>query len=133
MVVEGKFRKDAKGRLGGKPYRLDFGLDSAYVQVGKGDPVYSDYVQLPARPPFTDLIAVVDFDKHGQVIGFTIEGMLERYRTSSLKARLEIDLGVFALKTFGSAVKDKVVGYLQEYLPALLDSQGKLAVSGAYK
>jgi hypothetical protein len=132
MVVEGRFRKDAKGRLGGKPYRLDFGLDSTYVQIAKGDPVYSDYVQLPARPPFNDLIAIVDFDKHNHVLGFTIEGMLESYRTSSLKARIEIDFGLFALKTLGSAVKDKLIDYLQEYLPTLLDSQGKLAVAGAY-
>ena len=132
MVIQGKFRKDAKGRLGGKPYRLDFGLDSAYIQISKGDPVYSDYVQLPAREPFKDLIAIVDFDKHNQVIGFTVEGMLESYRASSLRARIEIDFGIFAIKTLGSAAKDKVVEYLQEYLPALLDSQGKLAVAGAY-
>ena len=45
---------------------------------------------------------------------------------------MEIDFGLFAIRTLGSAVKDKVVEYLQEHLPALLDPQGKLAVNGAY-
>ena len=77
MVIQGKLKKD--GGLAGRPYRLDIGLDSAYVQVSNGDPVYSDYVPLPDRGKFHDLIAIVDFDKHNQVVGFTIEGMLEIY------------------------------------------------------
>lgn len=132
MVIEGRFQKDTKGRLGGKAYRLDFSLDSAYIEVSKGDPVYSNYVELPPKPPFKDLIAIVDFDKHDQIIGFTVEGMVENYRSSSLKARIEVDLGIFALKTLGTAVKTKLIEYLQEFLPALLDSQGKLAVNSAY-
>lgn len=132
MVIEGKFKKAAKGNLAGKPYRLDLGLDSVYAQISSGDPVYSDYVSLPDKAPFHSLYAIVDFDKYDRVVGFTIEGMFENYKASSLRARLEIDLGIFALKHLSSTVKERVIEYLQEYLPALLDSKGHLAVTGAY-
>lgn len=132
MVIEGTFKKGAKGNLAGKTYRLDLGLDSVYTKISNGDPVYSDYVSLPDKRPFQGLYAIVDFDKHERVVGFTIEGMFENYKSSSLKARLEMDLGIFALRHLSSAVKDRIIEYLQEHLPALLDSKGHLAVTGAY-
>ena|ERR1700693_2002775 len=135
MVIEGRFKKSTKGRLeqlAGRPYRLDLGLDSVYTQVSDGDPVYSDYVQLPDKGLFRGLYAIVDFDKYDRVVGFTVEGMFEQYRASSLRARLEFDLGIFALRTVSTSVKDKVTEYLQEHLAALLDSKGQLAVTGSY-
>jgi hypothetical protein len=132
MIIQGAFKKGSKGRLAGKPYRLDLSLDSVYAQVSDGDPVYSDYVQLPDTTTFHNLYAIVDFDKHNQVVGFTVEGMFENYRSSSMKARLEIDLGIFALRTLSSSVKERIIEYLQEHLPALLDSKGHLTVTGAY-
>jgi hypothetical protein len=132
MVLKGTFKTGAKGTVAGKPYRFDLALDSIYVQILPDDAVYSDYVTLPNAAPFSGIYAIVDFDKHDRVVGFTVEGMIEASRASSWKTRLEIDLGILVLQHFSSNVKDQVIEYLQEHLSALLDSKGYLTVAPAY-
>jgi hypothetical protein len=126
MVIEGKFKDDDKGAVAGRPWDIDLSLDVVHVKVRDTDPVYSDYVELADRPPFKNRYAIIDFDKSNRVVGFTVEGMLEDYKDTSLRARMEIDFGIMVLRHISVSALDRILEYLRENLPTV-DATGHLA------
>jgi len=123
MVLEGTLKN---GKLSGKPYRIDFGLDVVYVQMLPVDAAYSDYRVLPDREAYKDRYVIVDFDRNDRIVGFTIEGLIEDYRNRSLVTRLLVDLGLLGIKTLSERALHDILEYLRDQLPSLIDEKGKL-------
>lgn len=76
-----------KGPLDGKPYTFDLDRDFMYVRMRDEPVAFTDYVPSKTRP---EEYIVVDFDKHGRVVGYAFDGLLGAYARTSLKARLAI-------------------------------------------
>lgn len=123
MVLEGKLKSKVRQNVY-LPYRLDLGLDFVYVRLRNGDPAYSDYVVLKDNGIFKNHYAIVDYDQNRRPIGFTVEGLIDDYRNSSLKNRLIIDFGGLVLqhasRRFGEAVKDHFLEAVQGYIRGLM-------------
>jgi hypothetical protein len=126
MTISGTLKPDyGKGRLGGKPYSFDLGLDVLHISVLDATAAFSDYISLPDKEPFKDRYLIVDFDSNKRVVGFTIEGLLEDYRETSLTARLKVDLGLIGLQHVSAQVIEKVLEYIRDQIP-VLDAHGQL-------
>lgn len=113
------------GKLSGKHYSVDFGLDVVYVQVLSAEPAYSDYRILPDTETYKDRYVIVDFDRSDRVVGFTIEGLIEDYRNKSLGARLLVDLGLIGIKTLSERLLLDILEFVKDQLPSV-DEKGKL-------
>jgi len=123
MVIKGTLEN---GRLTGKPYSLDVGLDVVYVQVLPVEAAYSDYRTLPDTEKYKDRYVIIDFDKGGRVVGFTVEGLIEDFRNKSLATRVIVDLGLFGVKLLSERMVGDIQAYLRDHLPSL-DEKGRLA------
>ncbi len=125
-------KKKFKGPLGGKPWAFDLSLDSFYIRVLDANAAYSDYYPLPDRAPYKDRYLIIDFDRDKRVVGFTIEGLLEDFRGTSLAARISVDFGLIGLRYVAKDAIEKILEYLKDQLPAL-DSRGRLTgIAPAY-
>jgi hypothetical protein len=131
MVLQGKLKGASSATLANRPYRLDLGLDVVYVSIRDAEVAYSDYVPLPDRGIFKDHYAIIDYDQNKRAVGFTVEGLLDDYRRSSLKNRLMVDFGGVVLQHASNRVKEIVQDYLKELIPHI-DAKGRFVLSPAY-
>jgi hypothetical protein len=131
MVLQGKLKGASSATLANRPYRLDLGLDVVYVSIRDAEAAYSDYVLLPDRGIFKDHYAIIDYDQNKRAVGFTVEGLLDDYRHSSLKNRLMVDFGGLVLQHTSKRIKEIIQDYLKELMPTI-DAKGRLVLSPAY-
>lgn len=121
MIYEGHLdgKKLKSGSiLAGKPFSLDFELDTLHVRLRAGNTAYSDYVEMPESR-----YIIVDFDKADNVLGYSVEGFLFDFRKKSLKGRIILALHLQRLSAVDLA--RSVAEFIGKQLPDI-DSSGKL-------
>lgn len=70
MIVHGVV-SEKHGKLAGKPYSLDTRSDTLYVVFRSGESAYSEFQS------FAGDLYLVDFDKDGNILGYSFENVLE--------------------------------------------------------
>jgi uncharacterized protein YuzE len=108
MILRGEL-DNPKSKYNGKKYAFDIEADALYIRVREENSVYSDFVESGGE------IATVDYDKDGNVVGVTLERVIERAMEKKLswKLRLSWELlrwhavmpAMIVTKTAGSLIK----------------------------
>jgi uncharacterized protein YuzE len=130
MIVRQTFT--GKGRLHGKAYSFDLDRDFMYIHMLDEAVAFTDYVPSQTRPE--DYI-IVDFDKHGRVVGFAMDGLLDAYARTSLKARIAVAALHLKLNANSALLISRAIAKVGKHrfidaLPAL-DNSGRLPAFAA--
>jgi hypothetical protein len=79
--------KTERPDLNGKPYTFDLDQDFFHVTLADREVAFSDY--FPAKKTPNEYV-IIDFDADGRVVGFAMEGVLDRWARRSIRNRLRV-------------------------------------------